>query len=540
MKIYTLLLLFIFISTIPAFAQKLKDKRVDIKYVALPSKKLPPDFSTYSVHISGANASYAGAEAHAKGVRMDGFKRVEGTQDQYGHLRIMVNTGSSQCGRMELKSKTTTSKNKEGVETKTTTYWYEMPCTASSSHRILDPEGTVLSSGSKYHSDSPKTNESSTTSALSKLYDSHHNSLRSSFARNVAGTAVSMAQNDLSRSFDFAYTSDDPQIYFIKKHPAEDQFESSLEKTKEVFKALSAAAPASEGLKQMGPTLDFWKKYGEQHPGDDKDLMEVFVCCNANLATIYFYLDQFDEANKYIKRILQLDDKDKRSAKFLEMMSAKKALMDFHGIHTMHHSPDRTNAIPPTKVKEIAEEKEQLQEENNSLAGIIFLKGDTINGFFVRAKEDTEFLFGPNGNTKFISESTAAIKEYDLASNDVGGFMIGSRRFNKLSYSPCAKGKAEIGNHILEELYHSDKISLYKYYPVSGALGNEQFEFAFRKAGEPQPVSLMDTRFLLWDKGLGSYFSDCEDLKTMSLSGGFKMAEDDLLKAARIYTEVCN
>ena len=214
--------------------------------------------------------------------------------------------------------------------------------------------------------------------------------------------------------------------------------------------------------------------------------------------------------------------------------------MELHDIHTMHYNRDLTNAIPPTKVKEVANEKEQMQDENNSLSGFILFNNDSIKGFFMRPKEDTEFVFGPNGNTKFVSDSKTAVKEYDMSAAEIKSFAIGDRNFSKISFSPCAKGKTTANMHIMEELYQSDKIKLYKYYPLSGALGNEQYEFAYKKAGETEPVSLLDTRFLLWEKGLGNYFSDCEDLKAMCMGGGFKLQEVDLIKAARIYTEVCN
>ena len=92
----------------------------------------------------------------------------------------------------------------------------------------------------------------------------------------------------------------------------------------------------------------------------------------------------------------------------------------------------------------------------------------------------------------------------------------------------------------MEELYASDKISLYKYYPISGALGDEKHEFALQKKAEETPISLLDTQFLMFEKGLANYFNDCEDLKIMCENGKIALEEEDLLKAARIYSEVCS
>jgi tetratricopeptide (TPR) repeat protein len=517
----------------------MKDKRVDIKYVSLPTDKLPPDYLTYSVSVYGHNLYAAGLSAESVGsvISMNGFKRVEG--DEFGHLRISINTGSTTCGRPAFKSKTTTTKNDKGVETKTTTYWYEMTCSSGTSYKISDPESSVLASGSNSHSNTLKTSEFSSSSSMNNQYESLISGLRSGFEKDVAMSAARIAQAVLVKKYDFAYTRDDPQFYFIKKHPAEDEFEANLEKTIDIFKNMSAATPSSEGLEKMEPIIAFWKKYGEKDPGADKDLMDVYIACNSNLANTYYYLDQFDEAERYATRVLKVDQKDKRTSRLLEQMAKTRELMNFHDIHTMHYSRDLTSALPPSKVKAIEEEKEEIKEENNSLAGLLILKGDSLKGFFVRSKDQSEFMFGPNGNTKFILDTPNAIKEHDITSPEVSEFSIGDRNFKKINFSPSAKGKTEPSLQILEELYNSDKIKLYKYYPVSGVLSNEQYEFAFQKPGDLNPISLMDTKFLLWEKGLAAYFSDCEDLKAMCLSGSFKMEEDDLLKAARIYSEVC-
>ena len=521
----------------PIYGQKAKDKRVDIKYIALPEKKLPPEFTTYSVSVYGSNASLAGTtNSLAESVKMYAFKRVSGKD--YGHLRISVNTGWAQCGSASLKSKTTTSKDKDGKETKTTTYWYERSCTSAASYKIIDPEGNELAVYSSPFMDAVKSREGGSPSQITSDYSAMSEQLRRSFASSVANQITSMAKGRLTKLFDFAPASDSPQFYFIKKHADEDAFEAKLATTIDIFKAASHTTPASETMSKMQNAIDLWKKYSEQNPGDDKDLIEVYIACNSNLANTYYYLDQIELAEKHAKRILSVD-KDKRTSRLLEDIAVTKERMALHGINTMHYERDIANAVPPSKVKEVAEEIEELQEDNNSIAGKIVRNGETVDGFFVRSKEDGDFMFGPGGNTKFFLESPSSLKEQDLTSSEVTAFSIGERNFRKQSFTPCAKGKGTQGSHILEELYVADKIRLYKYYPVSGALAGDKPEFAFQKAGEEAPVSVYDTKFLLWEKGLAGYFGDCADLKDMCTAGNFKLEETDLLKAVRVYAEVC-
>ncbi len=101
------------------------------------------------------------------------------------------------------------------------------------------------------------------------------------------------------------------------------------------------------------------------------------------------------------------------------------------------------------------------------------------------------------------------IFEYDLLDTTNSAFSIGERAFEKMHFSPCAKVKGEFKMCILETLYASDKLNLYKYHPSTSKIEAEKPEFAFKKAADAAPVSLLDTQFLLLKKGLASYFSDC-------------------------------
>lgn len=535
-----LYVLFVMLS-IPLSAQKMKDKRVDIRYVKLPTDKLPTDFTTYSVLVYGSDLSIAGMSSSslANNIRMDGFKRVGFSPNEFGHLRISVNTGNMTSGQPQFKSYTTSSKNSKGVVTRSTEYWYEINCSSGTSWNITDPDGQVLASGSNSHADNISSRKYSSSSELSKNYSSIVSGIRRNFAASVTNASVSIANQALRNKYDFSYAIDDQQMYWIKKHVDEVKFEEKLDKTVALCKTFAASVQPADILKEMQPILDFWKKYADQKPGDDKDLQEVYIGTNYNLSVMSFYTDQFDAAMDYAKRILLVDDKEKRTKKWIEQMHVYTAQMEKLGLHTTHFVRDLTHALPPSKVKQLEEEKAAMQADNNSLSGFAVINGDTLMGTYVRDKDQSEFIFGPKGNTKFMVAGETEMKEYDLTASEVAAFMVGDRKFQKMNFAPRAKGKAEQAIHILEEIYGSDKVKLYKYYPASGLLANEPYEYAFQKKSDPGPVSLLDTQFLLFDKGMAAYFGDCADLKSLCEQGGFKMVEADLLKAARVYSEVC-
>ena len=541
----TLSLAFLFFAS-SLFGQKIKDKRVRITYVSLPSEKLPDTHKTYSVSVYGSNLSTAGmsAKGAANAIKMDGFKRVadEGPNGG-GHLRVVVYTGYTSQGRADFQSKKSVKKNKEtGKETVTYSYWYDVPLSSSPSFKIIDPAGNILQQGSLNMSETKKTKTYSSSSTLRKNYQGLVSGLRKAYAKEAVDKIVSKARGVLKGKYDFNKKSEAEQIYLVKKHDSEDGFTKYYDQINEEWHKLDAATSTDVLKEKFGDALAFYEKQAEMNPGGDKKLKRVFKAANYNAAVLNLYLDDFEEAVRYANRVIAQDDdgKDRRAENIIKSVQSIKKKMDLHGVTTMHYVRDLSDAAPPSVLQAIELEKEELKENNDLLEGHIIINGEKVTGTFASDKEAEELNFGKNGNTSFMVQEGAEKKEYDLTSSEISAFTIGDRSFTKVKYAPCAKGKTDPSDCILEEIYTSDKITLLKYYPDGGALADEKPEYALKKAADASPVSLYDTQFLMLKKGLSKYFADCPDLASMCEEGEFKNDEESLLKAARIYAEVCD
>ncbi len=537
---YFLIVMALCLFVMPIYGQKLKDKRVTVHYVSLPINKLPDDYKTYSVEAAGSGF-YAGSlnrNTYAEAVRMDGFKRLVGSGSDFGHLRVYLYVGTPALGEAKLKSKTTTTK-KDDVETKKTVYWYSVPFKTNISCKVVDPEGAVLATYSKNTGNTLTTKQMSTSAAARRDYVNKIGTMGQSVAKSAAKEVVEAANDLLTLKYDFAVKKEYEQLYLIKKHKTEDDFEKSYETAKTVLEKASATTPAEEIKEKLADAIKFWKEQAEIDPKGDKKLMRIHEAANYNLAIVHYYLDELDEAKTYAYEVLQSVGKDRKSKNLIEKISKTSKTMALHNIHTLHHKRDLSNAAGPSKVAAFEQEKEELAEANNSIEGTITKNGEQIEGTVMQDKDAETLIFGEGGNVKFVVEGNNEMKEHDLTAAGVTSFTLGERSFTKLNFSPCAKGKTEPQLHIMEEVYVSDKITLYQYYPSNGALGGETTEFAYQKNGEEMPVSLLDTQFLIFDKGIAKYFADCTDLTSMCAAGDIKMNKDDLIKAARIYSELC-
>ncbi|MFK8009726.1 MAG: hypothetical protein AB8H03_25455 [Saprospiraceae bacterium] len=545
MKTLSLLISILFLSlSFSSVGQKIKDKKVLFHYVNLPAEKLSDDFQTYSVRVYGSAISKAGLSAQklAKSINMDGFKRLSGSGNDYGHLRVSVYTGYISTGRVEPKSSSSKRKDKKtGKETTTYSYWYEIPFEGNGSYKVVDPEGNILAEGNSPHSQKLATKKYSKSSDRSKNYSAQINKIKKDFAKSVVTGVMNNARTTIRQKYDYARYQDWRNLYFLKKHDTAKDFDKYFDLTKETFATLKKGITTEkvDAVKtKLQPAMDFWKKTGEIKPADKK-AKRVYRAANYNYALVSYFLGDLESAKEYANKVVESEGKDRKSKILLKDIEATQKKMDFHGINTMFYVRDLSGAKAPAKVKAFEEEKEELEADNNTVTAVLMMGGNEIKGSVLQSKGADEMFFGPKGNTKFMAEEDGKMKEYDLTAEEVSAFTLGERKFIKTRFNPSAKGKGESAMHILEVVYDSEKIKLYKYFPSSGVLGQEKTEFAFQKASDDFPLSVEDTQFLLWKKGLAKYFGDCADLKDMCTEGGIKKNQEDLVKAARIYSELC-
>lgn len=533
-----ILLLSLSFASSTLFGQKIKDKSIKVKTIKLPKKVLPDEYTTYSVVTGGPLVSrHPDPVAFEKGFGIEGFKQLEGP-DNVGHIRINGYMGEMRIGRPELKTKTTTSKKKDGTEVKTTTYYYEFFYSASGNYKVYDLEGKELEGSSVRAEYTYATDHERSTVTLKKKLARYANEFDNTFI-SYACNVMRGEVNDAMR--DYAYKSEvhREEIYWIKKHPSEDRWLKHYKEVLNVFKEAKATTPSTELIAQLTPAMEFYKKHANVRAGTDKKKKRIFRAANYNLALLSFYTDQYDDARMYADRVIVSEGRDGKSKGLLKDLEKQLERGKLNGKMTLHYHRDLSNVMAPSDIANLEAQKEEIMEDNNVTDGTVFIGNTEIKGTVTLDKAASDIIFGDGGNIKFVTEQDNEIKEIDLTNSDVSAFKIADRSFTKMRFKPSAKGEQEAAVHILELIYESPQIKLYKYFPSSGALSDEKPEFAFLRKGKEEPISLESTQFLIWKKGIANFFESCPDLKEMCEAGEIKKNKEDLIKAARIYSELC-
>ncbi len=528
--------------------QKITTEKFPVQYTALPLNPLNPEFTTYSVSAYGGGSSLADlgltTMSLANQIKFQGFKKVDGKS---GHFRVSIQVGYIRIGSATTEKRVSTTKKKDGTEVKTTYYYKKSSYSVPISYRVTDYEGKTLKEGtvsSNTSAQAVKSKEFTSYTALNNYWQNNRNSLIYGAAKKFVTEKVGSIQSHLSYAYDYrkiTYQRDELEVPG-KRVDGHEEFNQAYETVKTAFEAMRPNESISELAPKVQSSIDFWIKAMDDYPMGNKKTEKMRHACLMNLATVYFWLEDLAQAEKYATECLAINWKDGRPKRLIKEIEEVKKKFAINKVDTRHLDRDLENAEPPSTS---AEEETPVFEETGDVAAmegfIVNEAGDTLNGeFMVNTEEDLELNFGPEGNVVFTYKVDGKDEKSVLDPAKVKSFQLKDRNFMAMTFTPGAKGNTEAGTHLMECIYDTERIKVYKFYPYDNKLGDVNMEYAFQKASEEAPVSTASTQFLLFKKGMSNYFADCPDLAELAGAGEFENEEDSLIKAARIFAEVCD
>ncbi len=548
-KFLTLLIAISFIFTQDLSAQKIKDQRISFEYTRLPSNPLDPTFTTYSSVVYGSDYGLENLGIDRNGAAdsyftLGGFKRV----GQGGHFRISCYVGYPTTLSTETTSYTKTITNKDKTKSKVTRYKKTIVYRAPVRYKVEDYQGNVITSGSMNEKKSFVFGEgASSSSALSSSWRNSRQREMSGRYKKAVKDAMSSASGTIRALYGYSIKKRTAQIEILgKKDKGTEEFMSAYETTKAAFANMKANEKPDKVKEEVRPALEFYMAEKNKWSAADKKERKVRSACVYNLATIFYWLDELDEARKYANECVEIDYKPGRGKTLIRGIDATKKLFDTNNTTSRHPYFDLSNATPPGMASfggldAVEDGPGGGGGAAKALTGFIVDKNDVkVPGdFVVAAAEGEELKFGPQGNISFDYMQDGRKTSAALSPMDLKEFSLNERNFMVMDFVPGAKGNTESKTSIMELLYDGGSIKVLKYYPYDDALGDQSVEYAFHKKGDATPTSTSSTTFLLFNKGLQKYFADCADLAEVAGTGEFKKTEDDIIRAARVYAEMC-
>jgi hypothetical protein len=290
------------------FAQKVntKDFEVEARYLQLPYIGLDPTFSTYEIKVEGDAAllskfGYTLMDVKQT-VKLDGYQQVAGG----GSVSILVNAGGPSASSATLSTVEKT--GQDGAKWKEYSYYHDV--SISSTYKITDYKGNILDEEIIASTEKLSTSAYRSMDELNSGYkvDFEITGKVNQTLKSVLANNIQTMRNQLN--YDFGLPTRTQKVNFeslsTKEHPDLGKFDKIKA---EVQKAFSLMTPEDNSafVAAMQPVIAFWLEQEKKYDPANKDEKKMNYAMRYNLATAYYWMDDFDNARTYVNKMASGD-----------------------------------------------------------------------------------------------------------------------------------------------------------------------------------------------------------------------------------------
>ncbi len=305
--------------------------------------------------------------------------------------------------------------------------------------------------------------------------------------------------------------------------------------------------------------ISFLEHIPGNYQGGKKSHIKMRYASYYNLAKIYYYLDDLDKSIYYYEKVIENDYHEGQSKRNIKAINKLKGLFAINQVNSRHF-PIELDLVNNSVILDVNTEQQftpsinqhvekpqenQLQSPSENYiyldAEIITIDQVSTEGKIELNLNDSDALNQLQNSTtinlKFLNSSneielksfySSAIESIQLEESRLQRIIFYSQKelnANKVNTGKVTNGILVTG--LAEELYSSDKVSLYRY--------ND--DIIFQKPKEQSGTSTSSTAFsFAFKRKLGQYFSDCFAIQRQIKSGIFKNTSQSLIQAAIEYS----
>ncbi len=340
------LILILLLGFIDVKAQKVDLDRLGFahNYRRLPNQALDKSFTTYSVDINKTTALNAFSnETAPERVEIEGKDRVGAD----GHLKININLGDLMIESTDIKERVEVIKDKEGKETgKKYYYSAQVIYSFDANAAISDLDGKTLNRYTFARRNDKLTwssSEYSSRSTAAEYYNNNKLEIKTTLISNHINGALKELNEKLNYEYGYKSMSVRETLWELdsKKHPEYTAFNEACKAFKSALESMQTdELKADEIIVSLKSHIDYLNALQAQYNSPkDKGHKKLVFGAYYNLASLYLYTEQFEQAKDYANKIIANEYDKKDGEKMLKEIDSIQADFNKHGIYTRHFSP---------------------------------------------------------------------------------------------------------------------------------------------------------------------------------------------------------
>lgn len=300
------------LSSLFANAQKIDLDRhnFNFRYRWLPMNPLSDDIKTYSVRVRNNSGNTASERDIAEQIRLEGFAK---TQNERGDLTLELNLGSLYFEGANLRSRKDEKKDKDGKVTSTTIYyWMETYYSYEANARVYNEKrgGNSILTDNYNRRDLYKTSESTNSQAVSDDFNRKREEIRRNMLNDFTSRSINTFIQTINREFGYPIFSE--RLNFWKmdnpKHPENAKHIDMCMLAGRIIESFRGDDELTDRVfKDISPAIDYFKSIPQRYKSNDKNDRKLRYSAFFNLMTIYYCLDDMDNALRYADALIAND-----------------------------------------------------------------------------------------------------------------------------------------------------------------------------------------------------------------------------------------
>lgn len=499
---------FLFSLSINAQKVKLKNFKVDAEHANLPSIGFADDVTTYDLIIEGDETRLSSQGINLAGVSGDinigGYNKVNGG----GSVSVIANIGTPVSSGRQTKVIDKEDKDKKKYKM----YSYYLNLETSSSYKVVDSKGNILSEKTFPKTHTIKSFEFKSMAALNADYKKKFPEAKNKAIKKLFNDCIKDLNTSLNSQYGVGKVTSRVTFEEIKSKGSniEKDFAKIQSITEDAFK-LMTLEDNTAFTAAIQPALDFWVENEPKFSTSDKQEKKLNYACRYNAAIGFLWAEDFDNSIKYASMIEDGDYNEKKGKRLKERIEGIVQRMEKLNIESRHFTidvsqedeaavlafaADREAAYASGDIRQYPEFKEAMgakMSSNVETGSLFFKNGKKLDGVFVYESNEFTPDFRFPKNIRFGMANGTEIE-------------VGNPNYRKLDSIQIAETMyrimpVQIGEGLLSVKLNYGIVEVIKHYDKT------RLELCHPPSKNTPKDSELEPSYVVWHKAKEKHFS---------------------------------
>lgn len=400
-------------------------------------------------------------------VNINGFEKKE----KNGYINIDITLLTPTITKKNIATRTSSSKDKNGVVRNTYYYTAELTYAQNGSAKVSSSDGKIQKTIDFTRSNTMKSKEYDSYSSAESYFYNINRTIYNNFVTEV----VNSLNNQLNNDYGYSVKTGTDYLWILanKKHPEQAAEYKAFEEVRAVFDKMTFNNPVSNFEVELQSPIQYFESLPKKYAEDSKAHRKIRYSAYFNLAQIYNYLDLPNKSIEWSNKLVENDYDKSDGVSNIEECNDMNTLFKVNKINTRHFAVETKNfffeeAAPVASSPSYTATSAPYSidtDPNYILAYLATIKKDTIAGYIPKSRT----LALSDAITVTVKDFQGKFSERTFKANEINRLTLSNgEEFASVSFKVAVDNggisMSSATKKFVKEMYTGKKISVYQYF----------------------------------------------------------------------------